>query len=99
VQRDHGEEPAPLFDARASGGCFDLLLMNILAETIARSAQAIAACLREGGLFIVSGIIERDEGTVREAFDLAGLQVTQRRAKEDWVALKGSRAAEQRVTA
>jgi ribosomal protein L11 methyltransferase len=85
----------PVFDVRSIWNeGFDLLLMNILADVIARSAEPIAACLAEGGQFIVSGIIQPQEEQVRQAFLAAGLSVVKRRSKKDWVALigrKGSR--------
>ena len=82
--------PPPVFDARGTwNGTFDLLLMNILADVIARSAEPIAACLAEGGRFVVSGIIQPQEEHVRQALLAAGLNVAKRRGKKDWVALIG----------
>jgi ribosomal protein L11 methyltransferase len=77
------------------GGPFDLLMMNILAQVIAQSAQAIASCLATGGTFVVSGIIESQEGTVRQAFGQAGLCVGERRTQKDWVAWIGGKEGEQ----
>jgi ribosomal protein L11 methyltransferase len=84
------QNPSSVFDARGTwSGAFDLLLMNILADVIARSAEPIASCLTEGGLFIVSGIIQPQEDHVRQALLTAGLNVAKRRSKKDWVALIG----------
>jgi ribosomal protein L11 methyltransferase len=84
------QNPLHVFDVRGTWSeSFDLLLMNILADVIARSAEHIAAGLREGGLFIVSGIIQSQEEDVRRALLTAGLNVIQRRSKKDWVALIG----------
>jgi len=80
--------PEPVFDFRDTwGGAFDLLLMNILADVIVRSAGPIAACLTEGGQAIVSGILQAQEDAVRQALTAAGLSVVKRRSKKDWVAL------------
>ena len=70
-------------------GAFDLLLMNIFANVIVSSAEAIAACLTADGLFIVSGITEPQEHMTRQALAAAGLTVVKRRAQKDWVALIG----------
>jgi ribosomal protein L11 methyltransferase len=94
------ENALPVFDVRdAYGGGCDLLLMNILAEVIVRSAGPIAACLAEGGLFIVSGVIEPQEEHVREALLTAGLKVVKRRGKKDWVALIGRKGSRRRAGA
>jgi len=84
--------PVPLFD---SGGewrrGFDLILMNILPEVIAASAGAMESCLRPEGLFVVSGIIKAREDDVRAALATAGLCVSQRLGRRDWVALIGGK--------
>jgi ribosomal protein L11 methyltransferase len=94
------QNPLPVFDVRSIWSeAFDLLLMNILADVIVRSAEPIAACLAEGGLFIVSGVIQPQEGRVREALLTAGLNVVQRRSKKDWVALIGRKGSRRRAGA
>lgn len=75
-------------------GAFDLLLMNIFANVIVRSAEAIAACLTADGLFIASGITEPQEHMIRQALAAAGLTVAKRRVQKDWVALIGRLAHE-----
>lgn len=72
-------------------GAFDLLVMNITADVIARSANAIAQCLATAGTFIVSGMIQPQENIVREALTAVNLIVRKRRTKGDWVALIGQR--------
>jgi ribosomal protein L11 methyltransferase len=87
--------PPDLFDVRGQwNGAFDLLLMNILADVIIRSAEPMAAALAEGGLFIVSGIIQLQEELVRQALSAAGLAVVKRRTKKDWVALIGKKESQ-----
>ncbi len=76
-------------------GEFDLLVMNILAQVIAQSARAISACLATDGTFIVSGIIESHEDSVRQAFGQAGLYVMERYTQKDWVALIGRKESTQ----
>ncbi len=88
-----GEElDGPVRTFNADGlwdGAFDLLLMNILANVIVRSAEAISNCLAADGVFVVSGITEDQEQTVRQALTAAGLTVLERSTQKDWVALVG----------
>lgn len=87
------EEDAPkVFNAHGLwDGAFDLLVMNITADVIAKSAHAMAQCLAEGGIFIVSGFIHTQEDFVRKALSDANLHVRKRRTEKDWVALVGQR--------
>ncbi|UCC75514.1 MAG: 50S ribosomal protein L11 methyltransferase [Anaerolineales bacterium] len=88
-----GEGPdGPVGTFNATGlwdGAFDLLFMNILANVIVRSAEAISTCLAVDGLFVVSGIIEAQEQIVRQGLTAAGLTVLERYTQKDWVALVG----------
>ena len=87
-----GREPE-LFDSLGKWhASFDLLLMNILADVINRSAQAIADCLNCEGRFVLAGIIEPQEESTRQALLKAGLKVTERHKRKDWVALYGRKA-------
>jgi ribosomal protein L11 methyltransferase len=91
---DWSGSPVETFNARGIWNrAFDLLLMNIFAHVIAQSAEAIAACLAADGLFVVSGIIEPQEQTVRQALAAAGLSVVERLVQKDWVALIGNAAS------
>ncbi len=62
--RDVGEQPGP----------FDLVLANILANTLCELAPAIAAQLAPGGVVLLSGILTPQEGEVRAAYVAAGLR-------------------------
>jgi ribosomal protein L11 methyltransferase len=84
-----------VFALGTQAGGFDLLLMNILAKVIVESAEAIAACLADHGSFVVSGIIQSQEDSVRQALAAQGLQVIERRAQNDWVALIGRKEGRQ----
>lgn len=82
----------PLFNANGQWNrAFDLVLMNILPEVIAASAVSMEGCLHPEGLFVVSGIIEAREDYVRTALAQAGLCVSQRHRRKDWVALIGGK--------
>jgi ribosomal protein L11 methyltransferase len=62
--RDVGEQPGP----------FDLILANILANTLCELAPAIAAQLSPGGVVLLSGILTPQETEVRAAYVAAGLR-------------------------
>jgi len=74
-------------------GAFDLLVMNILAPVIIRSATAIAALLAPEGTFVVSGLTDGQTPSVRLALRGAGLTVVRQRRQQDWVALVGHLSA------
>jgi ribosomal protein L11 methyltransferase len=62
--RDVAEQPGP----------FDLVLANILANTLCELAPAIAAQLAPGGQVLLSGILTPQEAEVRAAYVAAGLR-------------------------
>ena len=58
----------------AQPGPFDLVLANILANTLVALAPAIAAQLAPGGVVLLSGILTPQETEVRAAYLAAGLR-------------------------
>jgi ribosomal protein L11 methyltransferase len=73
------------------GGPFDLVLANLIASVLVALAPLLAAELRAGGTLIASGIYVDREAEVRAAFEAAGLDVRERSAEGDWVALEAVR--------
>jgi ribosomal protein L11 methyltransferase len=61
-------EPLEAIDGR-----YDLVVANILANTLVELAPAVAAHLAEGGVAVVSGILVAQEDEVRAAYAAAGL--------------------------
>jgi ribosomal protein L11 methyltransferase len=61
-------------DVAEQGGPFDLVLANILANTLCELAPAIAAQLAPGGVVLLSGILAPQEEEVRAAYAAAGLR-------------------------
>ena len=61
-------------DVEAQAGPFDLVLANILANTLVALAPAIAAQLAPGGVVLLSGILTPQEEEVRAAYLAAGLR-------------------------
>jgi ribosomal protein L11 methyltransferase len=61
-------------DVAGQPGPFDLILANILANTLCELAPAIAAQLAPGGVVLLSGILTPQEAEVREAYVAVGLR-------------------------
>jgi ribosomal protein L11 methyltransferase len=67
---------------------FDLVLANLIASILIDLAASLAAELRPGGSLLASGIYVDRETDVRAAFARVGLDVRERTAEGDWVALE-----------
>ena len=70
---------------------FDVVLANLIAGLLVRLAAALCAEVRPGGTLLASGIFVDREAEVRHAFAIGGLDVVDRRAEGDWVALEAVR--------
>ncbi|MCS7260968.1 MAG: 50S ribosomal protein L11 methyltransferase [Anaerolineae bacterium] len=68
-------------------GCWNIILANLLAETILELAPALARNLLPGGTLIASGIILEQSAQVSEALSAQGLEIVAQRSEENWVAL------------
>ena len=70
---------------------FDIVLVNILAETIVELLnEGLVHCLKEAGLIVVAGLIESQEAMVVEALGAQGVDIVERLQEKDWVALVGN---------
>jgi ribosomal protein L11 methyltransferase len=92
------ELPAHLggYDAAAEAGAgqfgaWDIVLANILAETIVDLAPVLAASLAPAGHLIASGIIHARADAVTERLRACGLRLVEQRRDGDWVALVAQR--------
>jgi len=72
-------------------GPFDVVLANLIAGLLVPLAAGLRDEVRPGGHLLASGIFVDRQGDVRAAFEAAGLQVTNRTAEGDWVALEAIR--------
>lgn len=68
----------------AMGGCYDLVLANIVADVIIPLAGLVREFLSPDGIFICSGIIESRRSDVERALRDAGLRTVARREKDEW---------------
>jgi len=57
----------------AIAGPFDLVVANILANTLAELAPAVAAQVAPGGILLLSGLLAGQEGEVARAYEVCGL--------------------------
>jgi ribosomal protein L11 methyltransferase len=71
---------------------FDVVLANLIASVLVRLAGGLHDELRPGGLLVASGIFVDRETEVADAFRGARLDVVERAAEGDWVALTARRS-------
>ena len=66
-------------------GKFDVVIANIVADVIILFCRDVAQFLKDGGVFITSGIIDTREEDVLSAFRTYGFLVKARHTKNGWV--------------
>lgn len=66
-------------------GTSDIVVANILADVIIPMAKVIPSLLKEGGVFITSGIIDFKEKEVRDAIKAAGMEIIEVNHQGEWV--------------
>lgn len=67
--------------------CYDIVVANILADVLVPLTPVIVHQLKEGGIYITSGIIDTREQTVRDAIEAAGLTVVEVTYQGEWVSV------------
>lgn len=68
-------------------GKYDIVVANILADVLVALTPVIVDQLKEGGIYITSGIIDDKEETVVEAVKVAGLEVLDVTYQGEWVSV------------
>lgn len=73
-------------DVQDTVGCerYDIVVANILADVLVPLTPVIVHCLKPGGVYITSGIIEGKEELVAKACEEAGLTVLETEAFGEW---------------
>jgi len=80
------------FESRhLKGRQFDLIFANILAGPLMGLAPDITAALAPGGKVILSGILDEQADTVRQAFIEKGLKVSPQPSLSGWTSLLGQK--------
>lgn len=67
--------------------CYDIVAANILADVLVPLTPVILHQMKEGGIYITSGIIDDKEETVVEAVKAAGLKVLEVTHQGEWVSV------------
>lgn len=67
--------------------CYDIVVANILAEVLVPLTDVIVNQLKEGGIYITSGIIAEKEQLVVETVKKAGLSVVEVTHQGEWVSV------------
>lgn len=70
-------------------GCeqYDMVTANILAEVLVPLTPVIVQHLKEGGIYITSGIIEEKETVVADAVRETGLEILEVTHQGEWVSV------------
>ncbi len=71
---------------------YEIVVANILADVIIPMAPVIPACLKKGGYFITSGIIDFKENEVKTAIEAAGLEIVEINHQGEWVNITARKA-------
>ncbi|MBO7356851.1 MAG: 50S ribosomal protein L11 methyltransferase, partial [Lachnospiraceae bacterium] len=69
---------------RAGKGKFDRVVANILAEVLEVITPCVPTMLKDGGVYITSGILNEKEGIVTAAMEKAGLTVLDISRQGEW---------------
>ena len=85
------EKEAAEFEQLIAGKKYDVIVANILADVIIPLTGIVAPFLKEGGVFITSGIINTMEEPVREAFEANGWEILEVNHMKDWVSVTAKR--------
>ncbi len=69
---------------KAGIGSYDIVVANILAEVLTAITPVVPMMLKEGGVYITSGILNEKENIVIEAMEEAGLTVLDVSRQGEW---------------
>ncbi|MCD8018933.1 MAG: 50S ribosomal protein L11 methyltransferase [Clostridiales bacterium] len=81
------EAEAQAFYERNDGKKYDVIVANILADVIMPLSGLVTPLLKEGGVFIASGIINTMEEAVMEAMLSNHLEILEIHHMKDWVSI------------
>ena len=70
---------------------YDLVLVNIVADVIIGLSPVLKHFVKPGGRILCSGILDVRETDVISALEAAGLEIVERKAREDWRSLMARR--------
>lgn len=64
---------------------YDIVIANIVADVIIRLCGSVRRHVKDGGMFIASGIIDQREQEVAESIERAGFRIISRRESDGWL--------------
>ncbi|OQY58052.1 MAG: ribosomal protein L11 methyltransferase [Desulfobacteraceae bacterium 4572_88] len=68
---------------------FDMVVANILSEVIARLLDDIRSVIKKDGIFIASGIIEKNKPGILQKMETTGFEILETRTEDQWVSIVG----------
>ncbi len=81
------EQSDLLKSADLTGGKYDLITANIVADIIIRMVPDVYKYLKDGGVLLASGIILERSGDVIECFEKYGYEIVEKSVDNGWCAL------------
>lgn len=76
---------------RVGHDCYDIVVANILADVLVPLTPVIVHQLKQGGIYVTSGILDEKEGIVVRAMKEAGLKVLEVTRQGEWVSVTGQK--------
>lgn len=77
---------------KAGYECYDIVVANILAEVLVSLTPVVVKNLKQGGIYITSGIIDEKEETVANAVRQAGMEILEITYQGEWVSITARKA-------
>ena len=66
---------------------YDMIVVNIIADVIIEMSDCFPKFLKQGGILITSGIIEKYVDKVKDTLVILGFEIKETIQKEDWVSI------------
>jgi ribosomal protein L11 methyltransferase len=66
------------------GERYDVICANLISPLLIAQRRCIAALLQDGGTLVVAGILSREFGQVRNAFEACGLRLVASKSLNEW---------------
>ena len=70
---------------------YDIVAANILADVLVPLTPVIVHQLKKGGIYIISGIIDKKEETVRQVVEETGMEILEVNHQGEWVSVTARR--------
>jgi ribosomal protein L11 methyltransferase len=83
-------EKIQLIEASSAAGnnTYDIIVANIVKSVIMQNLGAFARQLTDGGVLLLSGLLEQDEETIVKAAEKNGLILSKKTSKGNWISMQ-----------